>query len=245
MSALRALQGLVGGLNSGLGNYTELQEQQAQMANRDKLTALQAEAERRAAQAQEFEELKAKYLALNPEQDLDVQTAQPFISKGFSMVKGPTGFLRRPGSVQEQKGLNEMNPEFVQKIASAQHAPIAAEGELNRKSRFEELQAQLANAANIASGNNATSVQVAGMNNDARVLSAEAQAAAMRDRAMLGMEGKAINEPEYIVWKNNYMRDPVNAAHYNEALKAGKSASELDLIMRSKIYPKYRNAGLY
>ncbi len=248
MSTIRALQGLFGGLNSGLGDYLQNQEKQAEMDNRAKLTAVQQLAEQRMAQKQAEEALQVRYNALSPEQDLTPEDAQPYIAAKMPIIKGPTGLLRRPKTVQEQSTLTKLTPEYIGMEAEQQFAPQAklkvSEGVLDREARMAELRAQLQNALGIQQSHDATSLAVADRNNNGRVQAAEATSAAALARLQAGLEGKEIDEPKYMLWKSKYMQDPANQKYVQDAIAAGKSDSDIDLIMRRKIYPQYRNAGL-
>jgi hypothetical protein len=249
MSALRALQGLFAGVNQGLGGFLDNREQQAEIMNREKLTAVAEAQAQREQQAQEFNQAKAAYEAMmNP-----VDATDPIVSMAtkynLPLHKQADGKVMRPLQAPEQAQLGAINPTLQGQIAAAEHAPVAAttisEGALNRGSQMEQLRAQLANSQAIAQGNNATTIAAAGMNNDARVHAAEAAAQAAQNRLMSGITGKEINEPEYMVWKQRYLKDPVNQKFYADALARGKSEMELDLVMRKKIYPQFRNAGLF
>ncbi len=95
MAWQNVLGGLFGGLSGGMG-----QIQQQRVQNRQ--LQLQELQRRQAEKQMEFERLKTAYGSLSPDVDIDPEIAQQFVSSGFSVVKSPTGTMRRPISIDEQ-----------------------------------------------------------------------------------------------------------------------------------------------
>ena len=240
MSGLAALAGLLGGVNSGLNNYVKVQSDQENDANRARLTAIQVAAERRAQQAQEFEKLKAQYNALNPDQELTAQDAQPFLTGGFRFQKGVNGGLVRPKSVEENVALQGLDINFLKQKAAALYGPQA-------EAQAAEGTADRANRLLIAQEGNQNDLATTGMQTAATKYSADAMnkyRSDVLDQRDTLANAAALNRPivekDYQTWKLvDLPKDQATMQHMKDALAAGVPQAQIEMTLR-KMYAQSR-----
>jgi hypothetical protein len=240
MSVNRALQGLLGGLSSGLGGFQD--QRQQQMENDQKVRQLQVqEAEaKRMAQVSEFERLKAAYEAANPSMDMDPQIAQGFAGK-FPLIKSETGGMRRPFSVTEQaqdaqakltqlgitdKTMEREGFEFISQNPNMPHDQLsrlvarygigANQVPPTLQDIQSEAKAKFAPQIELAGINNAADLQQTGMQTAATKYSADQMYRRVTDAA--GM--KPVDPKKYSDWKMQYFAtNPQAREMYNTATR--------------------------
>jgi hypothetical protein len=241
---MSAIAGLLGGLSKGLNDWMGFRETQSQMDNRAKLTAIQEQQELRQKQAQEFENRKAQYLALNPETDLTEQEVQPFVASGFKFVKGQNGF-RRPFSVEEQadsaqRKLAELG--ITDKELQAKGWEFIAQNPNMPQDQLSRLVAQFRLPANSVAPTMQDVRDKAAIELDAdreieqiRAAARLAEAREISNRpnaAALNIQVKD-NDPAYLMWKRSYMRNPGEAEAYNQAVQQF-GAAHADSVLKKE-----------
>jgi hypothetical protein len=222
MSLNRALQGLLGGLSGGLEEYTQQRNVQTEADQRARQIAVQEAEAKRMEQGQLFDQRKLAYAALMGDQDLSAQEAQPYVDVGLPFIKGPTGMLRRPQSVEERVQQASIDPNIVTQLATAKAVPEVAENALNRthETGIENLRSQrslaeLANALKIAQGHDAVSLANAATNAKSSGYTADR----MYDRMTTVAGMKPIDAKKYTDWKMTYLASGPARAKYNDTVR--------------------------
>ena len=243
MSALRALQGLVGGLSSGLGTFTDLQKQQAEIANREKLAQVAQQAEERQRMADEWEQQKAAYEAMT----MPIAADDPLVGKiagRLPLIKGADGMLSRPLSKAEQAAdiaikagqLKQEGRDYIAQNPMALNNPETAyqvmakfgftpnEMQVGLPVQSAEAQAKYApqaavqlagdeSAERIAAGRNATDLSVAKTMSDRAAMMQQEQ----DERVALTAQNRAVDPVEFDVWSRTFKAKYPN--EYNHVLR--------------------------
>lgn len=257
----RGIQGLLGGLGEGLSNWGDLRQQHAENLQKERQIKVQEAEALRQRQADEFERQKTLYQALNPEQDLNADEAQPFVNSGFKFYKNPTtGLLRRHMDPEEEMQtlknrvgrLNEEgriffqnNPEIFNNYNAAQQAMLRFgldPDDAPKTLQQIEAEAQAENnpRAKLEREKMAHEIKIQGMRDATDISVADK----MSGRSLLGLQNRPIDEQDFQTWKTlTFRRTPDLVQQYNEALAAGKSQYELDLTLR-RLYSQSRQPNL-
>lgn len=220
MSLVQALQGLVGGVNQGLGGFLDNRNQQMEQQNRERIAKVQEAEALRAQQAQQWEEDQAAYKSLMGEIDPSDPLVSRFAGK-FPLVKTPSGKLSRPLGAQEQTQLAQIDPNFISQKANLEYAPRAQDSMLDREHdvkleglRGQRSAAELANAIAIARLQEQGDTERTGMTTKASMYGADKAYDRTIDAAELKPD-KPIDEAQYMVWKLQFLSDHRAREVYN------------------------------